>query len=258
MSFSTDDLVRGAPPALPLCAPLWTDTAHVHSTAAFDLGGDAEQMRRAYEAVRKSWKSYTEEPAVPEPPPAPSRNPYARRTDAQCSSGPDPSSFITAADLLAIAQHRESKGYATGYRERHEVAAGQIERAYDEGWRAGMAEQHDAIASTFGERLHALHELLHLLPDAFTSYADKGARFAEFVQIAGAVTGSLIDDHAEGPYAEPTDKRRVPNPRAIDASGDDEGAAAALLDRVEQLRDWLKPFFDRELAAVDRVGESAE
>lgn len=159
--------------------------------------------------------------------------------------------------LLAFRADEAASVAAAAARAQHaERLPEQLAAAYDDGWRAGMTEQHDALAHDFGERLHGLHEMLSLLPHAFASYEGMAERFADFLTIASAVTGSVMEDHARGPFAVPSDIRAVPTPSVPLREGGDP--TDALRDRVEQLRAWLKPFFDRTMPAREREAEMTD
>lgn len=113
-----------------------------------------DDLVRQLEATGARWRTYSNtyepKPAMPAPP-APRNNPH-RHDDYAEASRVGPANHLTLADVIAVAVARGRDGYAEGYRERDVVARTQIASAYDEGWRAGMEEQH-------GSAEPAVHEV---------------------------------------------------------------------------------------------------
>jgi hypothetical protein len=160
---------------------------------------------------------------------APRDNPYRlhESTDGYAVEAPA-SASLTLDDLERLLAHRERLGYTTGYQERGAVADRQRASVYDEGWRAGMAEQHDLVAGAIGGRLDVLNELLHLLPVASAAGLPAASDLSEHIPVVGAAVRSMMVDLMRGPYDMPLGERRVP-----------ENSIASEMGRVEQLRDWL-------------------
>lgn len=184
--------------------------------------------------------------------PTPEKNPHRRRHDATEAVQTGSDYGVALDDLLAFGEHRERRGFDAGYAARSERAARELEVTYDDAWRAGMIEQHDAMAAAFGDRLHALHDYLNLLP----TITQTPAQLVEAIQLAHAVVDSVIQNHGAGPFAEPTDRRPLPETTAPTLAVDGEPVGPAEMDRrseealrgyVTAMREWLKAYLPPEV-----------
>lgn len=207
-----------------------------------------------YMQVSAQWRDYAarkQEEPMPDlaaRQPAPEKNPY--RSDGRNSRSavqPDhPLAGFQLRDLDTLLARHFEHGRHVGADEVRAENASWLATTYDEGWRHGMAERHDGITNAYGNRIHVLHELLHL---AASQLNLGSAALASLAELAHDVLGTLIAEHDDGPFAAPYDERGMPDDGTLGEGEPEDGALPkptaqqaedAMRARAILLRNWLE------------------
>jgi hypothetical protein len=162
------------------------------------------------------------------------RREFVETTDDRAGLG------LSIDDLnVMLARHYEH-GRQVGSREALEGNRDLLARTYDSAWQRGMWDHHARSALTYGQRIHALHELLHLVPQLPAPLVLP--LLLDVTTLARQVIGSFLADHARGPFDLPDGDEDVPDPLTppTDERSMSQQAEDALRARVVQLRDWLR------------------
>lgn len=202
----------------------------------------------------RSWHTYPPKDRMPNAPvPVAPDNPFrhprgALRAGFMDTPGPSADgggAGLTVEDLNVLMGRHYRHGRQVGAREALDEHHAELAEAYDVAWQRGIEEQHRNVGIAYGQRVHALHELLHLVPQL----SAERALLLDVATLAKQVLASILADHARSPFGlmEAGDDEGVPAP-VTPASDPDVATAQAADDamraRVVQLRDWLREQVD--------------
>lgn len=190
----------------------------------------------------------------------PYRNRAARGGDYASTPGEGDDGF-SLADLNALlARHAVTARNAT-IREMQGPHADALAATYDLAWQRGMEEQHHRTRGAFANRVHALLELVHLLPQL--SAPSAVPMLLNVMETVEVVLDAIACEHEAGAFALLIDEGDIPDPPmpVADLAGDvasPQEVEDAIRTRALQLVEWLRVHVPEQSPVpedADTIGE---
>jgi hypothetical protein len=199
-------------------------------------------------------------PTTTQPAELPPDNPYRqpdRRVADYASTPGDADGGFSIADLNALLARHEAIARNAAIVEMRGPNRDALASTYDLAWQRGMEEQHRRTSGAFANRVHALLEVVHLLPQL--SAPSAVPMLLNVMETVELVLDAIASEHEAGAFALLTDEADIPDrPMPVADLASPQEVEDAIRTRALQLVEWLRVHVPEQSPVpedADTIGE---